>query len=218
MTSKSYILNLALDFLEGRTTAVVQTEKCLQLSKIVNERFGVVSLQANQDSATKAAEIVDETRSKGKPLPILAGIPVAIKDNFNVKGTVTTAGSKILGNYTSPYDASIVQYLKESHAIICLKSNMDEFGMGSSMLNSAYGPCVNPWTDPLLLKEGYRLSPGGSSGASAISVGNFMIILRDPAILYLSFLFSLWTGSFRHRLRHGRECATTRIFLWCGRL
>ena len=75
----------------------------------------------------------------------------------------------ILSNFVSPYDATVVERLKSAGSVPYLKANMDEFGMGSSMLNSAFGPCSNPWSSP----NNQQLSPGGSSGACAVAVGLF---------------------------------------------
>ena len=118
------------------------------------------------EEAVQGAKETDQRILKDNMLGALDGIPISIKDNMNLKGHGTTCSSKILSNYISPYDATVVKRLRESGTIFVGKTNLDEFAMGSSTENSAYGPTRNPWNPDCV--------PGGSSGGSAavVSVGS----------------------------------------------
>jgi aspartyl-tRNA(Asn)/glutamyl-tRNA(Gln) amidotransferase subunit A len=119
-------------------------------------------LALSPERAFAQADAIDAKVARGEPLPPLAGVPTAIKDVLNTRGTETTAGSKILKGYVPPYDATAVERLDRAGAIFLGKTNCDEFAMGSSNENSAFGPVRNP--------AALDRVPGGSSGGSAAAV------------------------------------------------
>ncbi len=130
----------------------------------LDEKIGAYN-SLTKEQALETAKKVDEKIAKGEDLPIMAGIPLALKDNMNMIGSKTTASSKILENFVSPYDATVTKKLKENLVPIVGKANLDEFAMGSSNENSAFKIVRNP--------HNLNKVPGGSSGGSAASVAAY---------------------------------------------
>ncbi len=142
-------------------SAVELTKASFERIKDVDEKLGAFN-SLTEDTALETAKKADEKVAKGEELPLLAGVPLALKDNMNLIGSKTTASSKILENFVSPYNATVTQKLLDNLVPIVGKANLDEFAMGSSNENSAFKKVHNPWN----LKK----VPGGSSGGSAASV------------------------------------------------
>ena len=143
--------------------AVTPLDLCEAALKVIETRDEDVRafLSVDHDGVrARARELTNRPRSRAD-VP-LAGLPVAIKDNMCIEGTHTTCGSKILGTYHPPYTATVVERLQNAGAIVIGKTNLDEFAMGSSTENSAFGPTRNPWD--------ISRAPGGSSGGSAAAV------------------------------------------------
>jgi len=142
-------------------TSVQLTERYFEIIREKDDKLGAY-LTLTEKLALEQARFVDEKISRGEKIGLLAGIPCAIKDNICVDDVRVTAGSKILDNYISPYDATIITRLKKAGAVILGKTNLDEFAMGSSTENSAYQVTKNP--------NDINRVAGGSSGGSAAAV------------------------------------------------
>ncbi|MFJ9522696.1 Asp-tRNA(Asn)/Glu-tRNA(Gln) amidotransferase subunit GatA [Kitasatospora sp. NPDC101801] len=148
----------------GEVSAVDVAQAHLDRIDAVDKKVNAF-LHVDTEGALSAARAVDEKRARGEQLGPLAGVPLALKDVFTTKGVPTTCGSKILEGWVPPYDATLTTRLKDAGVVILGKTNMDEFAMGSSTENSAYGPTGNPWDLSRI--------PGGSGGGSAAALAAY---------------------------------------------
>ena len=149
----------------GDTTSEELTSSRLELAK--QDTHGKVFLGIREQAALEAARTADQRLKAGKPLSLLDGIPIAVKGNMAVEGMNVSCASKFLRDYISPYDATVVRKLSAAGAVIIGSANLDEFAMGSSNENSAYGPVLNPWD--------HQYVPGGSSGGSVAAVAGGVV-------------------------------------------
>ena len=156
---------LAAALAAKQISSVELTREFLARSQALNGELNAF-VTIDEGGALKAAQAADERIAAGDA-GALTGIPIAHKDVFCTKDLLTTCGSKMLGNFASPYDAHVVSLLRAAGAVMIGKTNMDEFAMGSSNENSHYGAVRNPWNTDCV--------PGGSSGGSAAAVAARMV-------------------------------------------
>jgi len=157
----------ALEFVQevqnGNISAEDFVAKTLERIQNIDEKLHAF-LSVNEDAVNQAREI-DKKIKSGNKVGACFGMPISIKDNMCIKNSKTTCASKMLENYVSPYDATVITKLKEQDAVFVGKVNLDEFAMGLTTEFSAFGASKNPWNTEYV--------PGGSSGGSAVSVSAF---------------------------------------------
>ena len=184
MPSDETAIAIAAKVHAGELTAETATELSLARIAALDGEVNAF-LRVARDEALAQARAIDQKRARGEALGRLAGVPIAIKDAICTRGIESTSGSKILSGYVPPYDATVISRLRAADAVIIGKTNMDEFAMGSSSENSAFGPTRNPWD--------LARTPGGSSSGSAAAVAARMVScslgsdtggsIRQPAAL-----------------------------------
>lgn len=155
-------------FHKGEVSAVQIAEHFLKRIERENANLNAF-LSLLPERALLKAEQLDRKRKSGAPLGKLAGVPIAIKDNMHIQGELTTCASKFLSDYRALFSADAVHLLEEEGALLVGKTNLDEFAMGSTNENSAFGPVRNPWN--------LNCVPGGSSGGSAAAVSARLALL-----------------------------------------
>src|SRR5437016_10798362 len=162
MNIPALTIDAVKDGLRKRSFSAVELAKeALRFAEAENRKTNAY-LRLSSERALAAAARVDEKLARGEPAGALGGVPIAVKDVILTKGLTTTCGSKLLANYVPPYDATAVIRLEQAGGVVIGKTNCDEFAMGSSNENSAFGPVRNP--------VALDRVPGGSSGGSAAVV------------------------------------------------
>lgn len=152
----------------GEITSEELTRASLAQIEALNPTLNAF-LSIDAEGALATARAIDARRAAGEELGPLAGIPIAVKDNFCTVDFPTTCGSRMLEGWVPPYDSTVIRRLREAGLVIVGKTNMDEFAMGSSTETSYFGPTRNPWDTERI--------PGGSGGGSAVAVASFMVPL-----------------------------------------
>nr|WP_304826593.1 Asp-tRNA(Asn)/Glu-tRNA(Gln) amidotransferase subunit GatA [Candidatus Binatus sp.] len=158
--NKLTIADAAAMLRKGEVTSLELTRACLDRIKAIEPRLNAF-ITVCENEAIEQAHAADQ-RLKSGDAPALCGIPLGIKDIYATKGVLTTCASRILGNFVPPFDATVIAKLRAEGAVFVGKTNMDEFAMGSSTENSAFGPTLNP--------HDLERVAGGSSGGSAAAV------------------------------------------------
>ena len=162
-------LKSMIDGLRNRKFSSVELVKD-HIALIENDKTNSF-ISTNFDLALESARQSDARLESGHDVGLLEGIPIAVKDMFCTKGIATTAGSRMLENYIPPYDACMVEKIKNAGSVIVGKANMDEFAMGSANLHSYFGRVINPWRN---IKSNTEVVPGGSSGGSAAANASYL--------------------------------------------
>jgi aspartyl-tRNA(Asn)/glutamyl-tRNA(Gln) amidotransferase subunit A len=162
--SENSIASLRARISRGETTASAVVKAAVDAAENLNETLNAFLQIDRRGALARAAEIDGAAQRESS---LLAGMPMAIKDNICVRGLQASCGSRILGPYHPPYSATAIERLQAAGAIIIGKTNCDEFAMGSSNENSAFGPVRNPWDTSRV--------PGGSSGGSAVAVASGVV-------------------------------------------
>src|SRR2546422_4659659 len=170
-------------FLKGEVSAVEIVKAYFQRLMLAESKVKAYITTAKKDALVKEANELDYSLSKWRKTMPLMAMPIAVKDNICTEGVKTTCGSRMLENFVPPYDATVVARMREHGCYLIGKTNMDEFAMGSSTENSAFGPTRNPWNLAYI--------PGGSSGGSAAAVAAGLCVaalgsdtggsIREPA-------------------------------------